>query len=193
MKLFACMCNQPQRLAAALAPVRAALVARRAGQPLGPGVHAGRRRAARAHAEVAATARRSRRRRSPRSRPTARSATRCATPPARRRGTDNTPPFRFRRWMFALTGRRRRGARRRGAAAASSTCPSTCGATSRGRTPAELDVPRVPRDAARRGLRRRSEPADRRRPGAPWPPRCVSSGPSSMTARKPMQRSATSR
>jgi len=27
MKLFACMCNQPQRLWAALAPVRAALVA----------------------------------------------------------------------------------------------------------------------------------------------------------------------
>src|SRR5436853_61226 len=27
MKLFACMCNQPQRLAAALAPVRATLIA----------------------------------------------------------------------------------------------------------------------------------------------------------------------
>ena len=50
------------------------------------------------------------------------------------RGTDNTPPFRFRRWMFAQSGtpESRRGDRR----ACSSTSPSTCGATSRAARPA---------------------------------------------------------
>jgi predicted glutamine amidotransferase len=108
MKLFACMCNKPERLPAALAPVRAALVAQppvsrwglayvQGGDvllvrtpkasstpvdlsaPLIAADNAGRSDCAIAHAVRD-------------------SSDQAFTGPA------NTPPFRFRRWMFAQTG-----------------------------------------------------------------------------------------
>lgn len=102
MKLFACMCNQPQRLLAALAPVRAALVAAPPVSRWGLGYVQG--------GDVLLV-------RTPKA-----SATPIdlASPLAEIRsgdaviaiavrdtggdvptGTDNTPPFRFRRWLFA--------------------------------------------------------------------------------------------
>ena len=105
MKLFACMCNQPQRLPAALAPVRAALVAEPPVSRWGLGYVQG--------GDVLLV-------RTPKSSPSpidlasplvgnpAEIKTDCAIAQAVREdgfgGTDNTPPFRFRRWMFALTG-----------------------------------------------------------------------------------------
>ena len=49
MKLFACMCNQPQRLVGRAGPRARGADRAAAGQPLGPRVHPGWRRAARAH------------------------------------------------------------------------------------------------------------------------------------------------
>lgn len=103
MKLFACMCNQPQRLAAALAPVRPALYAAPPIRRWGLGYIQG--------GDVLLV-------RTPRSSDTAvdlagplsEIATDCAIAIAVRGesstlgGTDNTPPFRFRRWMHAQTG-----------------------------------------------------------------------------------------
>jgi len=101
MKLFACMCNQPKRLWTALAPVRPVLSA---GPPVsrwGLGYSQG--------GDVLLV-------RTPKSSqkavdlagPLAEIPTDCAIGQAvaddRFGGTDNTPPFRFRRWMFALTG-----------------------------------------------------------------------------------------
>jgi hypothetical protein len=114
MKLFACMCNQPQRLSAALAPVRAALVAQppvarwglaynHAGDVLlvrtpkasntavdlaGP-LHAH----AHTPAEIASDC------------VIGQSVIADASQESQLGGTDNTPPFRFRRWMFGQTGR----------------------------------------------------------------------------------------
>jgi predicted glutamine amidotransferase len=105
MKIFACMCNQPQRLAAALAPVRPALVAQPPISRWGMGyVHSG---------DVLLV-------RTPKSSatpidlagPLLEIPTDCAIAQAAHDdptqpafvGTDNTPPFRFRRWMFAQSG-----------------------------------------------------------------------------------------
>ena len=117
MKLFACMCNQPQRLWAALGPVRPTLVAEPPVSRWGLGYSQG--------GDVLLV-------RTPKSSdkpvdlasPLAEIPTDCAIGQAirdkpdhpagtpeeergsahRRAGTDNTPPFRFRRWMFAQTG-----------------------------------------------------------------------------------------
>jgi predicted glutamine amidotransferase len=103
MKLFACMCNQPQRLAAALAPVRPALIASPPVKRWGLGYVQG--------GDVLLV-------RTPRSSelpvdlagPLSEIRTDCAIAIAVRDdtstlgGTDNTPPFRFRRWMYAQTG-----------------------------------------------------------------------------------------
>jgi hypothetical protein len=99
MKLFACMCNQPQRLAAALAPVRATLVAAPPVARWGLAYSQGgdvllvrTPKASQRPVDLAA--------------PLAEIATDCAiaaavTDEGTPAGTDNTPPFRFRRWMFA--------------------------------------------------------------------------------------------
>jgi glutamine amidotransferase len=101
MRLFAVMCNQPQRLAEAIAPVRASLVAPPPVSRWGLGYVQG--------GEVLLV-------RTPRSsthpvdlfQPLTEIHTDCAigqaVTDARVSGTDNTPPFRFRRWMFAQTG-----------------------------------------------------------------------------------------
>ncbi len=101
MKLFACMCNQPQRLWAALAPVRATLVAQPPVSRWGMAYSQG--------GDVLLV-------RTPRSSekpvdlagPLAEIHTDCAIALAVANdgfsGTDNTPPFRFRRWMFAQSG-----------------------------------------------------------------------------------------
>lgn len=100
MKFFACMCNQPQRLPAALAPVRAALVAQPPVSRWGMGYIQG--------GDVLLV-------RTPRSSespvdlsgPLALGEIKsdCVIAQAVRddgfAGTDNTPPFRFRRWMYA--------------------------------------------------------------------------------------------
>ncbi len=104
MKLFACICNQPQRLAAALAPVRAALLAQPPVSRWGLGYVQG--------GDVLLV-------RTPKSSTvpvdlagplTTEIKTDCAIAQAvydegsSAGGTDNTPPFRFRRWMYAQTG-----------------------------------------------------------------------------------------
>ena len=101
MKLFACMCNQPQRLWAALAPVRPVLVA----QP--PVIRWGLAYSQGGDVLLART---------PKSTgkpvdlaaPLAEISTDCAIAHAisedRFSGTDNTPPFRYRRWMFSQSG-----------------------------------------------------------------------------------------
>lgn len=100
MKLFACMCNQPQRLSAALAPVRGVLTA----QP--PVSRWGLAYAQSGDVLLVRT---------PKSStkpidlagPLAEISTDCAIAQAfnddRYSGTDNTPPFRFRRWMWAMS------------------------------------------------------------------------------------------
>jgi hypothetical protein len=105
MKLFACMCNQPKRLAAALAPVRSVLVAEAPVSRWGFGYSQSgdvllvrTPKSSEKPVDLAA--------------PLAEIPTDCAIAQAMRddrdrtvySGTDNTPPFRFRRWMFAQTG-----------------------------------------------------------------------------------------
>ncbi len=101
MKLFACMCNQPQRLAAALAPVRAALVALPPVHRWGMGYIQGgdvllvrTPKASESPVDLASSLDEIK--------------TDCAIAQAVTEdgyaGTDNTPPFRFRRWMYAQTG-----------------------------------------------------------------------------------------
>ncbi len=101
MKLFACMCNHPQRLPAALAPVRAALLAAPPVARWGLSyVQSGDVLLVRtpkvSEIEVDLAA------------PLAEIKSDCAIGHAVRdttySGTDNTPPFRFRRWMFSQTG-----------------------------------------------------------------------------------------
>jgi hypothetical protein len=101
MKLFACMCNQPQRLWAALAPVRAALVAQPPVSKWGLAYAQGGDmllvRTPKSTAKPVDLAA-----------PLAEIHTDCVIGQAviddRFGGTDNTPPFRFRRWMFSQTG-----------------------------------------------------------------------------------------
>jgi glutamine amidotransferase len=104
MKLFACICNQPQRLPLALAPVRATLVAQPPVSRWGLGYIQGgdvllirTPKASAVPVDLAGPL-------------TAEIKTDCAIAQAMRDegsnlgGTDNTPPFRFRRWMYAQTG-----------------------------------------------------------------------------------------
>jgi hypothetical protein len=100
MTLFACMCNQPQRLAEALAPVRPVLVASpiaRWGLAYAQSGDVLLVRTPKASALAVDLAG-----------PLAELSTDCAIGQSIAddglAGTDNTPPFRFRRWMFALTG-----------------------------------------------------------------------------------------
>lgn len=104
MKLFACMCNQPQRLWAALKPVRAALIAQppvaRWGLAYAQGGDILLVRTPRASDKPVDLAG-----------PLAEIPTDCAIGQAvqsrgdeRWSGADNTPPYRYRRWMFAQTG-----------------------------------------------------------------------------------------
>lgn len=101
MKLFACMCNQPQRLLAALAPVRPVLVAPPPVARWGMGyIHGGdvllvrTPKGSEVPVDLASSLDEIK--------------TDCAIAQAVTAdgfaGTDNTPPFRFRRWMFAQTG-----------------------------------------------------------------------------------------
>src|SRR3954469_17067658 len=103
MKLFACICNQPQRLSAALAPVRAALVAQPPVSRWGLGYIQGddvllvrTPKATAVPVDLAGPL-------------SAEIKTDCAIAQAVRDegaavgGTDNTPPFRFRRWLYAQT------------------------------------------------------------------------------------------
>jgi predicted glutamine amidotransferase len=104
MRLFACVCTHPQRLAEAVAPVRATLVAAPPVSRWGLGYVQG--------GEVLLV-------RTPRPSKTpvdlydalAKISSDCvighAVSDTRFSGTDNTPPFRFRRWMFAQTGQAR--------------------------------------------------------------------------------------
>jgi len=105
MKLFACMCNQPQRLSAALAPVRSVLIAQppvsRWGLAYTQGGDVLLVRTPKASAQPVDLAG-----------PLAHISTDCAIAQAvvddrgdAPGGTDNTPPFRFRRWMYAQSGR----------------------------------------------------------------------------------------
>jgi predicted glutamine amidotransferase len=103
MKLFACMCNQPQRLSAALEPVRSTLVAQPPVSRWGLGYVQGGdvllvRTPKTSATPIDLTA------------PLAEIRSDCAIAIAVRDGahpvpggTDNTPPFRFRRWLFAQT------------------------------------------------------------------------------------------
>jgi len=101
MKLFACMCNQPQRLWAALTPVRAVLQAQppvsRYGLAYSQGGDVLLVRTPKSSSKPVDLAG-----------PLAEIPTDCAIGQAvdddRFGGTDNTPPFRFRRWMFAQGG-----------------------------------------------------------------------------------------
>ena len=104
MKLFACICNQPQRLPNALAPVRAALLAQPPVSRWGLGYVQGgdvllvrTPKASNTPVDLAGPL-------------TAEIKTDCVIAQAVRDtgpsagGTDNTPPFRFRRWMYAQSG-----------------------------------------------------------------------------------------
>ena len=104
MKLFACICNQPQRLSLALAPVRAALIAQPPVSRWGLGYIQGgdvllvrTPKASAVPVDLAGPL-------------TAEIKTDCAIAQAMRDdhsnlgGTDNTPPFRFRRWLYAQSG-----------------------------------------------------------------------------------------
>lgn len=104
MKLFTCICNQPQRLPIALAPVRAALIAQPPVSRWGLGYVQGgdvllvrTPKASATPVDLAGPL-------------TAEIKTDCVIAQAVRDhgvglgGTDNTPPFRFRRWMYAQSG-----------------------------------------------------------------------------------------
>jgi glutamine amidotransferase len=165
MKLFACMCNQPQRLWAALAPVRAALVAQPPVSRWGLGyIQSGDVLLVRtpkmsehpvdlAGPLIAAEIRSD-------------CAIAQAVGPdgASAGGTDNTPPFRFRRWMFAMTGTKHIAEI---APRLLEHVPEYLRRNLRGRTPAELifhvflamlhdegniDDPNLPTPATRRAL-----------------------------------------
>lgn len=102
MKFFACMCNQPQRLPAALEPVRSVLTAQPPISRWGLGYIQGgdvllvrTPKASTTPIDLAS--------------PLAEIRTDCAIAQAMRdsgdapTGTDNTPPWRFRRWLYAQT------------------------------------------------------------------------------------------
>jgi hypothetical protein len=104
MKLFACMCNQPKRLSAALAPVRATLVAE-------PPVHRWGLAYSQGGDVLLVRTPKTSEKPVDLAAPLADIPTDCAIAQAVRDsgdkvlgGTDNTPPYRFRRWMFAMSG-----------------------------------------------------------------------------------------
>lgn len=101
MKLFACMCNQPLRLWAALAPVRPVLHAQ-------PPVSRWGLAYSQSGDVLLVRTPKSSSKPLDLSGPLAEIPTDCAIGQAivddRYSGTDNTPPFRFRRWMFAQSG-----------------------------------------------------------------------------------------
>lgn len=101
MKLFACMCNQPLRLWAALAPVRPVLHAQ-------PPVSRWGLAYSQSGDVLLVRTPKSSGKPIDLSGPLAEIPTDCAIGQAivddRYSGTDNTPPFRFRRWMFAQSG-----------------------------------------------------------------------------------------
>ncbi len=107
MKLFACMCNQPQRLAEALAPVRAALVASPPVSRWGMGYIQGGDallvRTPKSSAQPIDLAGPLFEALLPGSDCVIVQAMRDTREPGLS-GPDNTPPFRFRRWIFAQTG-----------------------------------------------------------------------------------------
>ncbi len=162
MKLFTCMCNQPQRLWAALAPVRATLVAQPPVTRWGLAYSQGgdvllvrTPKASQKPVELCA--------------PIAEIHTDCVIaqavgPDDGYAGTDNTPPFRFRRWMFAMTGTPQLEA---AAPNLLARIPEYLRRNQRGRSPAELvfhvflamlhdegaiDDPNLPVDVTRRAL-----------------------------------------
>jgi glutamine amidotransferase len=166
MKLIACMCNQPQRLAAALAPVRATLVAQPPVSRWGLGYIQGgdvllvrTPKASSTPVDLCA--------------PLSDIATDCAIAQAVRdrdhsfTGTDNTPPFRFRRWLFAQTGLTSHSNIEELGVRLLEHIPEYLRRNIRGRTPAELifhvflsmlhdegnlDDPNLPTAATRRAL-----------------------------------------
>ena len=164
MKLFACMCNQPQRLSAALEPIRSTLVAQPPVSRWGLSYTQGgdvllvrTPKSSERPVDLAA--------------PLAHISTDCAIALAlddgavpAPGGTDNTPPFRFRRWMFAQTGRLNLD---EAAPRLLEQIPEYLRRNLRGRTPGELifhvflamlhdegniDDPNLPATATRRAL-----------------------------------------
>jgi glutamine amidotransferase len=203
MKLFACICNQPQRLPIALAPVRAALIAQPPVSRWGLGYVQGgdvllvrTPKASAVPVDLAGPL-------------TAEIKTDCLIAQAVREdglgpgGTDNTPPFRFRRWMYAQSGLDSQlfsgAADGAGAGGAEEVVPRLLEhipeylrRNLKGRTPAELifhvflamlhdegniDDANLPPAASRRALA----------------PRCGWSPPSSRAPARPTSRWATSR
>ncbi len=166
MKLFACMCNQPQRLPAALAPVRPALVAQPPVSRWGLGyIQSGdvllvrTPKASESPVDLAG--------------PLVASDMRsdCAIAQAVGNdgfsGTDNTPPFRFRRWMYAQAGLLTPSAFEEVTPRLLEHIPEYLRRNLKGRTPAELifhvflamlhdegniDDPNLPAPATRRAL-----------------------------------------
>lgn len=97
MRLFACLCNQPQRVAEALSPVRDVLVAQPPIGGWGLGYVQG------GEALLARTPRSSQSAVDlfePLSKISTDMAVGQAVADSRLSGTENTPPFRFRRWLF---------------------------------------------------------------------------------------------
>jgi glutamine amidotransferase len=167
MKLFACICNQPQRLPASLAPVRAALIAQPPVSRWGLGYIQGgdvllvrTPKASTTPVDLAGPL-------------TAEIKTDCAIAQALRDegvslgGTDNTPPFRFRRWMYAQTGLDSQLFVEQIAPRLLEHIPEYLRRNLKGRTPAELtfhvflamlhdegniDDPNLPPSASRRAL-----------------------------------------
>ena len=157
MKLFACMCNQPQRLSAALAPVRATLVAQPPVSRWGLGYIQGgdvllvrTPKSSTTPVDLAA--------------PLAEIATDCAIAQAVDDDARTAAPT-TRRRSDTGAGCSRRPARRismRDRAAPARARPRVPAPQPQGPHARRARVPRVPLDAARRGQHRRSEPADRR-------------------------------
>ncbi|HEX2690193.1 MAG TPA: hypothetical protein VHN14_26440 [Kofleriaceae bacterium] len=167
MKLFACICNQPQRLTVALAPVRAALIAPPPVSRWGLGYIQGgdvllvrTPKASTTPIDLAGPI-------------TAEIKTDCVIAQAMRDeganvgGTDNTPPFRFRRWMYAQTGLDNQLFAEEIAPRLLEHIPEYLRRNLKGRTPAELifhvflamlhdegniDDPNLPPAASRRAL-----------------------------------------
>jgi glutamine amidotransferase len=166
MKLFACMCNQPQRLAAALAPVRPTLIAQPPVKRWGLGYVQGgdvllvrTPKSSELPVDLAA--------------PLSELRTDCAIAlavgdqGAALGGTDNTPPFRFRRWMYAQTGMLDSSGLEEVVPRLLENVPEYLRRNIKGRTPAEvafhlflarlheegqLDDPNLPVAASRRAL-----------------------------------------
>jgi hypothetical protein len=139
MTFFACMCNQPEHLARALAPARAALVAPGPIARWGVGTHQGGEvllaRTPKPSGDVDLYA------------AIGEISSDCVIGQAIAEadaggvaGNDNTPPFRFRRWMFAQAARHPAGPAEAwlGLGQALERLPEFLRRNVRGRTPAEV-------------------------------------------------------